>query len=53
MELQTVPEKLAALRALMRERGVAAYVVMSADPHMSEYLPAYWQVRLWLTGFKG
>ena len=53
MELQTVPEKLAALRALMRERGVAAYVVMSADPHMSEYLPAYWQVRLWLTGFTG
>ena len=48
-----MPEKLAALRALMRAENVDAYVVMSADPHMSEYLPAYWQVRLWLTGFTG
>ena len=53
MGQQTVPEKLAALRALMRDNKAAAYVVMSADPHMSEYLPAYWQVRLWLTGFTG
>ena len=53
MGQQTVPEKLAALRALMCDNKAAAYVVMSADPHMSEYLPAYWQVRLWLTGFTG
>ena len=53
MGQQTVPEKLAALRALMRDHKTDAYVVMSADPHMSEYLPAYWQVRLWLTGFTG
>ena len=53
MGQQTVPEKLAALRALMSAENVDAYVVMSADPHMSEYLPAYWQVRLWLTGFTG
>ena len=53
MGQQTVPEKLAALRALMRDNKTDAYVVMSADPHMSEYLPAYWQVRLWLTGFTG
>ena len=53
MGLKTVPEKLAALRALMRDNKTDAYVVMSADPHMSEYLPAYWQVRLWLTGFTG
>ena len=53
MGQQTVPEKLAALRALMRDNKTDAYVVMSADPHMSEYLPVYWQVRLWLTGFTG
>ena len=40
MGLKTVPEKLAALRELMRAQKVDAYVVMSADPHMSEYLPA-------------
>lgn len=26
---------------------------MSADPHMSEYLPDYWKIRQWLTGFTG
>jgi len=26
---------------------------MSADPHMSEYLPDYWKARQWLSGFSG
>ncbi len=33
----TVPEKLAKLRELMTTQHVDALVVMSADPHMSEY----------------
>lgn len=53
MQLTTSIQKLAALRDIMREQNVDAYVMMSADPHMSEYLPAYWQVRKWLTGFTG
>jgi len=27
--------------------------VPSADPHLSEYLPAHWQGRQWLSGFTG
>lgn len=30
-----------------------ACVVLSSDPHLSEYVPEHWQVRQWLTGFDG
>ena len=46
-------ERLASLRLHMQEQQIDAFIAMSADPHMSEYLPEYWQVRLWLTGFTG
>ncbi len=46
-------EKLAKLRAVMSREGVDAFVVYSADPHMSEYLPEEWQERSWLSGFTG
>ncbi|MEQ4601050.1 MAG: aminopeptidase P family protein, partial [Pseudomonas amygdali] len=32
---------------------IDAYLVPSADPHLSEYLPGYWQGRQWLSGFHG
>ncbi len=47
------PERIAALRAAMRENDVTACLVPSADPHLSEYLPARWQARAWLSGFTG
>ncbi|MFW6761855.1 aminopeptidase P family protein [Acinetobacter pittii] len=53
MSVLTVPEKLEKLRELMRNQHVDALIVMSADPHMSEYLPDYWKVRQWLSGFSG
>ncbi|WP_199100772.1 aminopeptidase P family protein [Dyella sp. ASV21] len=52
MEL-TTPAKLAALRQIMREHDIAACLVPSADPHLSEYLPEHWQARVWLSGFTG
>ncbi|WP_248745524.1 aminopeptidase P family protein [Pseudomonas sp. MWU12-2037] len=48
-----VPQRLARTRELMRREGVQALLVPSADPHLSEYLPAYWQGRQWLSGFHG
>ena len=48
-----VPQRLAALRATMRAAGIAAGIVPTADPHLSEYLPARWQARQWLSGFSG
>jgi Xaa-Pro aminopeptidase len=48
-----VPDRLVALRSAMRQHGVAAVLVPSADPHLSEYLPDHWQARTWLSGFDG
>ncbi|TCV97333.1 Xaa-Pro aminopeptidase [Luteibacter rhizovicinus] len=49
----TVPARLAALREAMSQHGVAACIVPTADPHLSEYLPPRWQAREWLSGFTG
>lgn len=46
-------DKIAALQTKMQEDHIDAFVVYSADPHMSEYLPLEWQERSWLTGFTG
>jgi Xaa-Pro aminopeptidase len=48
-----IPARIAALREAMAERGIAACIVPTADPHLSEYLPAHWQAREWLSGFYG
>ncbi|WP_374461931.1 aminopeptidase P family protein [Chryseobacterium taeanense] len=49
----TSKEKIAALREEMQKNNVDAFIVYSADPHMSEYLPEEWQERAWLSGFLG
>src|SRR5690606_7943932 len=46
-------ERIEALRDAMRARGLDACVVLSSDPHLSEYLPEHWQARQWLSGFDG
>lgn len=48
-----VAQRLAQTRALMSRERIDAYLVPSADPHLSEYLPGYWQGRQWLSGFHG
>ncbi|MBI6955313.1 aminopeptidase P family protein [Pseudomonas sp. B21-023] len=50
---EPVPARLARVREAMAREGVAALLVPSADPHLSEYLPGYWQGRQWLSGFEG
>lgn len=41
------------LRAAMARHQIDASVVLTSDPHLSEYIPQHWQVRQWLTGFEG
>lgn len=50
---QSVPQRLARVRQVMGREGIDALLVPSADPHLSEYLPGYWQGRRWLSGFDG
>jgi Xaa-Pro aminopeptidase len=48
-----VKNKLAALRAAMKEAGVDIYVVPGNDPHASEYMASHWCEMQWLSGFNG
>ncbi|KVD59937.1 aminopeptidase P family protein [Burkholderia ubonensis] len=52
-EDSSTPARLALLRGAMARENMAAYLVPSADPHLSEYLPERWQARRWLSGFTG
>ena len=49
----TFKEKLQAIRAQMSADGVDAYVIPSADPHISEYLPNHYKCISFATGFRG
>lgn len=51
--MNTVPRRLTALRQAMKAHRLDAWIVPSADPHLSEYLPDHWQGRRWLSGFTG
>ncbi len=51
--MPTPAHRIAALRRLMAEKGLDAYVIPATDPHMSEYLPAHWLALRWASGFTG
>ena len=46
-------DKLNALRALMKEREIDAYLIPGGDAHASEYVTEYWKTRPWISGFTG
>ncbi len=48
-----VPERINALRQLMKEGNIDVYVVPTADFHQSEYVGEHFKARQWLTGFTG
>lgn len=49
----TYIEKLKAIRQQMKQDGVSAYIIPSADPHISEYLPSHYKCIPFVTGFTG
>lgn len=53
MNKQNIHDRISNLRQALVEQDLTAIIVPSADPHLSEYLPEYWQARLWLSGFTG
>lgn len=48
-----VVEKIEALRKLMKDKGIDAYIIPSSDPHQSEYVPEHWKSRAFISGFTG
>ncbi len=53
MNKQAIHDRIESLRQALAAQDLTAIIVPSADPHLSEYLPEYWQARLWLSGFTG
>ena len=55
MDTRTSPFRLRIERVqdALKKQGLAAVLVPSSDPHLSEYLPERWQGRQWLSGFTG
>jgi Xaa-Pro aminopeptidase len=49
----TYQEKLNAIRAKMLEKNIAAYIIPSSDPHMSEYVPDRFKCVHFASGFTG
>ncbi|TKC05237.1 aminopeptidase P family protein [Pedobacter frigoris] len=49
----TYQEKLSEIRKQMKADHVAAYIIPSADPHISEYLPNHYKCIPFTSGFSG
>lgn len=48
-----IRERLAELRRLMAEHGINAYLVLSGDFHVSEYVGDHFKCREYMSGFDG
>ncbi|MGH2305788.1 aminopeptidase P family protein [Campylobacter taeniopygiae] len=46
-------QKIAQLRDLMKKNHIDAYLILSSDPHLNEYLPDFYQNKTFISGFKG
>lgn len=49
----SIPERLRALRAVLREHPVDGFLVPSSDEFSNEYVPLWRQRRAWVSGFDG
>ena len=49
----TYQEKLSEIRKQMRADDIEAYIIPSADPHISEYLPKHYKCIPFTSGFTG
>lgn len=49
----TINKRVASLRDALQQKGLAAYIFPSTDPHNGEYVPEHWKAREWISGFNG
>ena len=50
---EIINQRIAALRALMKQNGIDIYVIPTSDDHASEYVGAHFKSRAFMTGFTG
>ena len=53
MDNNTVLDRVEKLRTFMRNENIDAFIVVSSDPHSSEYVADCWKSREWISGFDG
>lgn len=53
MNNDIICKRIELFRSYMSENGLNAFVVVSSDPHSSEYVADRWKCREWLSGFDG
>ena len=49
----TIQKRVELFRSYMSENRLDAFIVVSSDPHSSEYVADRWKCREWLSGFDG
>lgn len=53
MKKDIICERIKLFRSYMSEKGLNAFIVVSSDPHSSEYVADRWKCREWVSGFDG
>ncbi|WP_320129058.1 aminopeptidase P family protein [uncultured Sphaerochaeta sp.] len=51
--MQTIDERVQALRTIMKREGLDGWIINGTDPHQSEYVCPRWRTRAWISGFTG
>jgi Xaa-Pro aminopeptidase len=51
--MTTFVERLALVRAALKQNRIDAYIIPLADPHLGENIPDHWKIIPWLSGFTG
>ena len=49
----TIQDRVEKMRAFMRDGNLDAFIIVSSDPHSSEYVADCWKSREWISGFDG
>ena len=50
---EIIKKRMDALVVEIADHSMAAFIIPSADPHLSEYVASYWKIREWISGFNG
>ncbi|MDJ0656989.1 MAG: aminopeptidase P family protein [Xanthomonadales bacterium] len=50
---EVIANRISRTREVMARHNIHTLILPTSDPHVTEYVPARWQGRRWLTGFTG